>query len=131
MKQQKIFLSLIVFLVSALSAYCQIPHLETRGGATQLIVDGKPFLMLSGEVNNSSGSNIEHMDRTLKAWKESGFNSSLVSVSWEIIEPEEGIFDFTSVDELLRVARNNDMKLGFLCLPHGRTGFLPMLRDGY
>ena len=34
------------------------PHLEKRGVATQLIVDGKPFLMLSGELRNSSSSSL-------------------------------------------------------------------------
>lgn len=125
MKRQKTLLSFIIILASALSTYCQIPHLETKGGGIQLIVDGKPFLMLAGEVNNSSGSNIKHMDRTLKAWKESGFNSSLVSISWEIIEPKEGIFDFTSVDELLRIARENDMKLGFLWFASWKNGLSP------
>ena len=37
------------------------PHLEQRGAATQLIVDGKPFLMLSGELHNSSSSSLEYM----------------------------------------------------------------------
>jgi hypothetical protein len=30
------------------------PRLEKRGIATQLIVDGKPFLVLGGELRNSS-----------------------------------------------------------------------------
>jgi hypothetical protein len=30
------------------------PHLEKRGATTELIVEGKPFLMLGGELNNSS-----------------------------------------------------------------------------
>src|ERR1035438_6592760 len=38
-----------------------LPHLEKRGAATQLIVDGKPFLMLSGELHNSSSSSLEYM----------------------------------------------------------------------
>ena len=29
------------------------PHLEKHGTATQLIVDGKPFLALAGELSNS------------------------------------------------------------------------------
>jgi len=29
-----------------------IPHLEKRGKATQLIVDGRPFLILAGELTN-------------------------------------------------------------------------------
>ncbi len=76
-------------LLCSLSAFTQ-PRLEKQGDATRLIVDDKLFLMLAGEVNNSSGSNIGHMERTMKAWKESGFNSVLVSVSWEIVEPQEG-----------------------------------------
>src|SRR5690349_17923742 len=38
-----------------------LPHLEKRGAVTQLIVDGKPFLMLSGELYNSSSSSLEYM----------------------------------------------------------------------
>ena len=31
-----------------------IPHVEKRGSATQFIVDGKPFLALSGELTTPS-----------------------------------------------------------------------------
>jgi hypothetical protein len=37
------------------------PHLEKRGSATHLVVDGKPFLMLGGELHNSSSSSVEYM----------------------------------------------------------------------
>ena len=121
----KLFKLLLVFFLAELSIAAQLPHLEKRGNATQLIVHGKPFLMLAGEVNNSSGSNIEHMEKTMKAWRECNFNSVLVSVSWEIIEPSEGKFDFSSVDELLRIARENDLKLGFLWFASWKNGFSP------
>ncbi len=39
----------------------QAPHLEQRGDSTQLIVDGKPFLMLAGELSNSSSSSLAYM----------------------------------------------------------------------
>jgi hypothetical protein len=110
-------------LTSFLNA--QIPHLQKTGNATQLIVDGKPFLMIAGEVNNSSGSNIEHMEKTMKALKESNLNSLLVSVSWEIIEPKEGVFDFKSVDELIRIARANDQRLGLLWFASWKNGLSP------
>jgi hypothetical protein len=87
----------------------QIPFLKKNEfNATQLIVHGKPFLMLAGEANNSSGSGVAHMGKTMKALKEANLNSLLVSVSWEIIEPKEGVFDFSSVDELIRIARENN-----------------------
>jgi hypothetical protein len=46
-------------------AYAQtavgIPHLEKQGSATQLIVDGKPFLALTGELGNNTASSLENM----------------------------------------------------------------------
>jgi beta-galactosidase GanA len=41
-------------------------------------------------------------------------NTVLAPVSWELIEPSEGKFDWTSVDELLRDARAQDLKLVIL-----------------
>ena len=35
------------------------PHLRQHGTATQLIVDGKPFLVLAGELGNSTSSSLE------------------------------------------------------------------------
>ena len=39
----------------------QIPHLEKQGTATRLVVDGKPFLMLAGELHNSTAGGFEYM----------------------------------------------------------------------
>jgi hypothetical protein len=41
------------FLATPIAIYAQdanLPHLERRDGTTQLIVDGKPFLVLGGEL---------------------------------------------------------------------------------
>ena len=37
------------------------PRLEKSGDTQQLIVDGKPFLILGGELGNSSASSAEYM----------------------------------------------------------------------
>src|SRR4030095_13229372 len=37
------------------------PRLRQQGTATQLIVDGKPFLVLGGELGTSPSSSLEHM----------------------------------------------------------------------
>lgn len=39
----------------------KLPHLRKQGTATQLIVDGKPFLVLAGELGNSTSSNLDFM----------------------------------------------------------------------
>src|SRR4029077_15428429 len=38
-------------------------------------------------------------------------NTVLTPVSWELVEPREGQFDWSSVDALLAAARANDLKL--------------------
>jgi beta-galactosidase GanA len=87
------------------------PHLRPQGTATQLIVEGKPFLVLGGELGNSSSSSLEYMapiwDRLVKL----NLNTVLVPVSWELIEPSEGKFDFTLVDGLVAEARKRRLRL--------------------
>ena len=82
-----------------------MPQLRRHGSATQLIVDGSPFLVIGGELRNSSSSSIEFMQPIWQRMRDLNINTVLTPVSWELIEPSEGSFDFTLVDELLRDAR--------------------------
>jgi beta-galactosidase GanA len=100
----------------------QAPHLEKRGAATQLVVDGKPFLMLSGELHNSSSSNLEYMKPIWPQLAAMGLNSVVTPLSWELIEPEEGKFDFTLVDGLLEQARQAHERVVFLWLASWKNG---------
>ncbi|HEY1987309.1 MAG TPA: DUF5597 domain-containing protein [Terracidiphilus sp.] len=100
----------------------QGPHLEKRGAATQLIVDGKPFLMLSGELHNSSSSSLEYMKPIWPQLAAMGINSVVTPLSWELIEPEEGKFDFTLVDGLLDQARHEHERIVFLWLASWKNG---------
>jgi beta-galactosidase GanA len=113
------------FALSAFSALAQAPaapHLEKRGVATQLIVDGQPFLMLSGELHNSSSSSLEYMKPIWPQLKAMGLNSVVTPLSWELIEPEEGKFDFALVDGLLAQARENQQRVVFLWLASWKNG---------
>ena len=95
-------------------SHAGLPHLEKRGSATQLIVDGKPFLVLGGELHNSSSSSIEYMKPVWPRLAAMHLNTVLLPVAWETIEPEEGRFDFSVVDGLLEGARANNLKLVIL-----------------
>ncbi|MGA3182449.1 MAG: beta-galactosidase, partial [Verrucomicrobiota bacterium] len=76
-----------------------IPHLRKQGTATQLIVDGRPFLALAGELSNSSATGVDYMKRVWpKIVAQTGLNTVLAGVSWNQIEPREGKFDFTVLD---------------------------------
>src|SRR5215475_9601296 len=88
-----------------------LPHLEARGDATQLIVDEKPFLILGGELHNSSSSSVAYMKPVWPRLAAMHMNTALLPVAWETIEPEEGKFDFSVVDGLLEGARAQNMKV--------------------
>src|SRR5271166_1034954 len=54
---------LLTLAASATPSELSRPHLETRHGARQLVVDGTPFLILGGELRNSSSSSRDYMRR--------------------------------------------------------------------
>ena len=81
------------------------PHIETINGDATLVVDGKPFLMRAGETHNSTGSSLTWMSRAWDKADELGMNTLFVAVTWELVEPQEGVFDFSGVDALIEQAR--------------------------
>ena len=98
------------------------PHLEKRGPVTQLIVKGEPFLALASELRNSSASSPAYMEPLWENLKAGGMNTVLAVVTWEQVEPVEGQFDFTVVDELLKAARKHDLKLALLWFGSWKNG---------
>lgn len=88
-----------------------IPHLRKQGKATQLIVNGKPFLIRGGELGNSSASSLEYMKPVFEKLARMNLNTVLMPAYWEMIEPTEGKFDFSLVDGLIQEARKNNLKI--------------------
>jgi beta-galactosidase GanA len=106
-----------------------IPHLQKQGDATQLVVQGKPFLILGGELNNSSSSTVEYMKPIWKRMADSHLNTLLVPLAWDLVEPEEGKFDFSLPDGLIRDARKNKLHIVFLWLAswkNGMSSYMPL-----
>lgn len=91
-----------------------LSRVEKRNGRKVLMVDGKPFIMLAGEVHNSNSSSVEYMEGVYDQADALGMNCLLIPVTWELVEPEEGVFDFSLMDALILQARARGKKLGFL-----------------
>lgn len=103
-----------VLALVASAAQAAPPELVKQGTATQLHVQGKPMLLIAGELGNSSASSATYMAPHWKRLRDMHLNTVLAPVAWELIEPTEGKFDFSSVDALIRDARANDLKLVIL-----------------
>ncbi|MCX6334476.1 MAG: DUF5597 domain-containing protein [Bacteroidia bacterium] len=104
------------------------PALEKRGNITQLIVDGNPFLVLGGELHNSSSSSREYMKQYWPVLKASGMNTVLAAVEWSLVEPNEGRFDFSVIDNLVEDARANNLRLILLWFgswKNGQSHYMP------
>jgi beta-galactosidase GanA len=100
-----------VALTCGCFAHAAAPRLEKQGTATQLVVQGKPMLVLGGELGNSSASSAAYMAPHWGRLKRMHLNTIIAPVYWELIEPVEGQFDWKSVDQMLKDARAHDLKL--------------------
>jgi hypothetical protein len=105
----------------------RLPRLEKRGAVTHLIVDGKPFIILGGQVNNPTA----FPDRMEQAWpKFKSLNANTIEfpIYWEQIEPQEGTFDFSGVDQIIRGLRSQGLRavpLWFGTYKNGAMDYVP------
>ena len=103
-----------IFILCCLNTLAQnnlIPNLQKQGNATQLIVNGKPFLMLAGELHNSSTSNAAFMRPIWQQMKDKNLNTVIAAATWELVEKEQGKFDFALIDSMVLGARNQGLHL--------------------
>jgi hypothetical protein len=104
------------------------PLLQKQGTATQLIVDGKPFLALAGELTNNAATSLPMMEPIWPKVVADNLNTVLVGISWAQFEPEEGKFNYTQVDGVIAKARDNNLHIVFLwfaCWKNGTSSFAP------
>lgn len=88
--------------------------LQSIGDSSQLIVNGKPFLILGAELHNSTASTINFLEPIWPKLVDYHINTVFLPVSWEQVEPEEGKFDFKLLDRIIEKARFYKLKLVLL-----------------
>jgi Domain of unknown function (DUF5597)/Glycosyl hydrolases family 35 len=98
-----------------------MPQIVRNGEKPSLLVDGKPFIILGAQVNNSSGwpSRIEAL---LPGAEAMHLNTLEVPVYWEDVEPEEGHFRFDTFDTIIRLARGRNLHLVMLWFGTWKNG---------
>lgn len=105
-----------------------LPYFSSESGTKSLIVDDAPFLMFAGELHNSTAGSAHKLEKVWPEMASLSLNTLLLPVSWELIEPEEGVFDFTVVDSMIKNAREHDLKLVLLWFgswKNGKSTYVP------
>ncbi|KAL2831636.1 glycoside hydrolase superfamily [Aspergillus pseudoustus] len=98
------------------------PHLAHTEHGIRLMVQDKPTLLLPGELHNSSLSSPKYMSTVWPAMKAQHINTLLGSVTWEMIEPVEGAFDFSSLTQIILDARKHGIYLVLLWFGSYKNG---------
>jgi hypothetical protein len=105
------------------SAFASPPRIQYAGGSAQLLVDGRPFLMLGGELGNSSAGTAAQADTVLPPLAAQHFNTVLLPVAWDGIEARAGRFDFPILDHWITVARQQHLHLVLLWFGSWKNAF--------
>jgi beta-galactosidase GanA len=105
--------TLLAALLALPASAAELPRLASKDGRHALLVDGKPFLILGAQAHNSSNYPAA-LGPVWAAANDIKANTLLMPVAWEQVEPEEGKFDFSFVDTLVKQAREQKKRLVLL-----------------
>jgi beta-galactosidase GanA len=117
------FVTFAGFVVPLTLRASDMPHIKLESGTGQLIVNARPFLILGGELGNSSAGTAAEADRIVPKLAAMHVNTILMPVAWEQIEPKEGSFDFRILDHWMEVARRNNVHLVLLWFGSWKNAF--------
>jgi hypothetical protein len=113
----------VLALWAVTSQAAELPRVTRTQGASQLIVDGKPYVIFGGELGNSSAGTEAQADAILPRLAALHVNTVLMPVAWDQLEPREGSYDFRLLDHWIDVARTQRMHLVVLWFGSWKNSF--------
>jgi hypothetical protein len=124
------------FAVAALQAFtlvetayaAEAPQIIQKNGRYALLVEGRPYLVLAGQIHNSSGwaSELPQVWQTMAALHA---NTVEAPVYWEQLESQPGHFDFTNVDQIVEGARTHNLHVVLLWFGTWKNGNMHYVPD--
>ena len=117
-----ILLSVFVFFVALSSAFAvEAPRIEKKDGRYALMVEGQPYLVLGGQIHNSSAWPSE-LPQVWDSMAALHANTVEAPAYWEQIEAQEGHFDFGNVDQVIEGARAHNLHVILLWFGTWKNG---------
>jgi hypothetical protein len=112
---------LLPWIVSLSAVAAEAPRIEHKDGRYALMVDGRPYLILGGQIHNSSAWPSE-LSQVWESMAALHANTVEAPVYWEQLEPQQGHFDFAIVDQILEGARAHGLHVVLLWFGTWKNG---------
>jgi beta-galactosidase GanA len=124
----RILLAFFCFSVVAHAFAEDMPRLQHTDGRYTLMVEGQPYFVLGAQVGNSSGW-PEKLDALWPKAAAMHLNTLEVPVYWEQMEPHEGSFDDSLIDDAVTGARAHNLHLVLLWFGTWKNGKMHYIPD--
>jgi len=106
----------------------EAPKLVQKDGRYALMVDGRPYLVLGGQIHNSSSWPSE-LPQVWESMAALHANTVEAPVYWEQFEPQQGRFDYTNVDAIVEGARAHNLRVVLLWFGTWKNGNMHYAAD--
>jgi len=133
LRNSRVFFPLVASLLLVLTAIprafsVDAPKIIQKDGRYALIVDGRPFLVLGGQIHNSSAWPSE-LPQVWESMAALHANTVEAPVYWEQFEPQPGHFDYTNVDQIVEGARAHNLHVVLLWFGTWKNGNMHYVPD--
>ena len=81
-------------------------------------------MALTGEIEDDDATSLDDMKWMWPEFVKMNLNTLLAVAYWEMLEPEEGKYDFTLVDGMIQEARRNHMRICFVWFASFKNGMV-------
>jgi len=105
-----------------------MPHFEQFQSRQMLYVDGLPYTVLAVEIPwmdltyPNYAETIHAYDHLYPAAEAMGLNALKVPIKWSMVEPQQGVYDFTYVDHAKSMAEKHHLRLVLNWFGHYASG---------
>lgn len=116
-----LLVALFCFVALSSAFAVEAPRIEKKDGRYALMVEGRPYLVLGGQIHNSSAWPSE-LPQVWESMAALHANTVEAPAYWEQIEEQEGHFDFSNVDQLIEGARAHNLHVILLWFGTWKNG---------